>query len=175
MSPERKPDRYDLDEITNIAKENILKFGGHVPTIIVKGSDGSSIAQFESLAETHEEKARMMFAAGADIARNNRIGELWQVFFVSEAWVSMAGEDGTIDKPPSQDPNRKEVLIITTVELIEQPRTDLALFEMIRNNEGELVELKEFAMVENAEGLRVESPLLKAFVAGYRMGVAGMN
>ena len=89
MSPERKPDRYDLDEITNIAKENILKFGGHVPMIIVEGSNGSSIAQFESLAETHEEKTRMMFAAGADIARSNRIGEIWQVFFVSEGWMSM--------------------------------------------------------------------------------------
>ncbi|MCH7663698.1 MAG: hypothetical protein IH859_07500, partial [Chloroflexi bacterium] len=82
MSPERKADRFDLDEITNIAKENILKYGGHIPTVIVKGSNGISIAQFESLAETHEEKARMMFAVGADIARSNRIGELWQVFFV---------------------------------------------------------------------------------------------
>ena len=44
MSPERKADRFDLDEITNIAKENSLKYGGHVTTDIVKGSDGSSIA-----------------------------------------------------------------------------------------------------------------------------------
>ena len=160
MSAERKADRYALDDITNIAQENILKFGGHVPTVIVKGSDGSSIAQFESLPETHEEKARMMFAAGADIARSNRIGELWQVFFVSEAWVSMAKEDGTIDKPPSQDPNRTEILIITSMELIDDHQTSLAIFEMVRDSQDKLIDLTEIKEFETPlEAHNVKRPL----------------
>ena len=176
MSLERKPERYDLDEITNIAKENILKFGGHIPTVIVKGSDGSSIAQFESLPKAHEAKARLMFTAGMDTARSNQVGQLWQVIFISEAWLSMVENDNTIDKPPSQDPNRKEILIITSMELVDEHQASLAIFEMVRDSKDTLIELAEIKEIETPhEAQNVKSPLLEAFVAGYRMGTAGMN
>jgi len=176
MSPERKADKYDLDEITNIAKETILNFGGHIPTIIVKGSNGSRIAQFESLPKAHEAKARLMFTAGIDTARSNQVGQLWQVIFISEAWLSIVENDKTIDKPPSQDPNRKEILIITSMELVDDEQTSLAIFEMVRDSKDTLIELAEIKELETPhEAQNVKSPLLKAFVAGYRMGTAGMN
>ena len=176
MSPERRTNRDDLDEITNFAKKTILEFGGHIPTVIVKGGNGTGVAQFENFPKTHEDKARLMFAAGMDTARTNQVGQLWQVIFISEAWLSMVDNGEMIDKPPSKDPNRKEILIITSMELIDDHLATLAIFEMVRDRKDKLIELAEIKELETAhEAHHVKSPLLEAFVAGYRRGTAGMN
>jgi hypothetical protein len=174
MSVESRPGQYSLEEVVEIAQEVILEHGNHVPTIIVQGEKGSAINQLVPFPETHEGRQERMFIAGLMLAQSGRIGDLKQVFFISEAWMSAADEDGPPRIPPSQDPKRIEVLIITHLE-VEDQRTELALYEMIRDAEGRLADLLELEQPGTAEGGHVESPLLSAFVEGFRQGAGGQS
>jgi len=173
MSPERSENkvqnRIDFEELTRFTKEVVLKDGGHIPMVIVEGSRQTIVGYIPPVLETHEERMQFMNTAGSYLANNREIGILQQVFFIGEGWVSL-GRDGKPPKvSPSQDPNRKEVLIISSVE-IENDRKNLKLFEMIRNQNGELVELQELQPDEGDRDI-VEIPLLDAFIEGFELEV----
>jgi hypothetical protein len=105
------------------------------------------------------------------LAKSGQVGDLEQVFMVSEAWMSQAAADQTPFVPPSQDPNRKEVLIVSNVQVKER-ETRMVIFEMIRDDAGELADLKEFEALRD-ERADAYSPLLDAFVRGFRIGRRG--
>lgn len=151
--------------VTLVAREMTLRDGGHVPTLIIDGSNGPVFVQIDQLAPSHHGRIEQMFFAGAALAREGHVGRLQQVFFISEAWLSTA-RDGLPPEPrPSQDPNRKEVLIISGY----MPRTqqvNLALLEMIRDQDGTLSEMREFERFGDEEE-DVQNPLLVAFVKGF--------
>ena len=151
--------------VTLVAREMALRDGGHAPTLIIDGSNGPVFVQIDALAPSHSERLEQMFFAGTALAREGNVGRLLQVFFISEAWLSTARNGLPPASPPSQDPNRKEVLIISGY----MPRTqqvNLALLEMIRDPDGTLRELREFEQFQNGEE-GVRSPLLMAFVKGF--------
>lgn len=85
--------------------------------------------------------------------------------FVSEGWMSRRDDGGDFSTPPSKDPNRHEVLIISGVEIASK-QTSMEIFEMIRDASGELRELRDFSHTDYEE-ITGESPLLDAFVYGY--------
>ena len=176
MTPERRePYQFTLEGVIRLAKEVALEHGGHVPTLIVEGSDSSVIGQMADFPDTHEARRRWMFSAGFALAQSGQVGALKQIFFVSEGWMSLAAEDGTVEVPPSQDPDRKEVLFISTLKANER-RTDLVLFEMVRDDEGRLTELKRLQQPGEEEKGYVDSPLLAEFVSGFRSGIrAGLS
>jgi hypothetical protein len=63
------------------------------------------------------------------------------------------------------------VLVISNLSIREQ-ESRLVIFEMIRDVEGQLAELIDIRLPsENGEG-HAETPLLDAFVDGFRMGVS---
>ena len=171
---ESRPGRYTIEEVVSIAQEVLLEHGNHVPTIIVEGEKGPVINQLVPFPETHEGRRERLFIAGLMLAQSGRVGNLKQVFFISEGWMSLADETGPPQAPPSQDPDRIEVLQITLLE-IEANHTDLVLFEMVRDAEEKLIELKPLEQPGVEEGGDVESPLLAAFVDGFGRGRARMN
>lgn len=176
MSPERRerePERFELEGIAQLAKEVALRDGHHVPMLIAEGSEGPAVLQIGGLPSTHEERARLMRAAGMALAQSGEMGELRKVFFISEAWMSQAGEGRPPRIRPSQDPERLEVLIVSSLE-VQTKATQIVAFEMIRDVQGQLAELR---LLEVGEGQRghAESPLLNAFARGFkseRMGRA---
>ena len=153
-----------------MARAVTLRDGYHLPTVIVDGSQQSVIVQIPEMAPTHEQRAVQMYVAGAILGANRRAGHLRQVFFVTEGWMSVAHEGNLPEVPPSLDPRRKEMLVITGYEPDTQ-QTTMALYEMKRDLEGVLRELQEY---EHGAGDRVqaESPLLDAFVRGFLSGEA---
>lgn len=182
MSIERQPwgneperQQPDFEFIAEIASENILAHGFHPPTIIVHGSRGSTVAQFESLSDTHQERLRTMFFVGKDLARRVEIGALEQVYLISEAWMSKPKEDGTVDLPPSEDPNRLEVLIISGVDLLAGMKQRMALFELIRDENEKLSDTRRVEIPVSVQPEKIESPLLNAFVNGYRQAFSKFN
>ena len=155
-----------------MAKEAALTQGGHVPMIIIEGGSQSVIGQIANLPRTHQGRLQVLFATGAALAQSGDVATLRQVFFISEGWMSSAKKGGAIEAPPSQDPNRKEVLIISSSSDVHARRASLVVFEMLRDGEGQLVELEQLHTVED-EDLRVASPLLNAFVEGFRLEMRG--
>ena len=80
---------------------------------------------------------------------------------------------GEEDKPPaprpSEDPKCKEVLVISNRSTSEQ-ESRLVIFEMVRDVEGQLAELRDIQLPSVNEKSHAETPLLDAFVDGFRMG-----
>ena len=169
----RRPDALTPREVAWLATQSALEHGGHVPTLIVEGSMRHVIGHLADLPETHEGRVQRLFSIGVSLGRIRAVGKLEQVFFISEGWLSM-GEEGRPPRMlPSQDPDRKEVLFVFHCA-VERQQTGLVLFEMVRDSGGHLVELREARLPGEAEG-RVESPLLDAFVDGFRLGMARLN
>lgn len=162
---DNQPDTITFEQVTQTATEILLRDGHHIPTVIADGSRGSLILQIADLARTHEGRMQQMAFIGIYTASQENAGPLRNVFFVSEGWMSRRDDGGDFSMPPSQDPNRHEVLIISGVEIASMQRS-MEIFEMIRDASGELRELRDFSRTDNAE-ITGESPLLDAFVYGY--------
>jgi hypothetical protein len=140
--PERepKPSPFTLEEVTRIAQETLLRDGKHVPTIIADGSKQPVVTQVLDLADTHDGRMQQMFSVGFLLAESRQVGKLHQVFFITEAWMSTPHEGKLPEQPPSQDPQRKEVMMIASFYVRDRQQKGVVL-EMVRNQEGHLTEL----------------------------------
>jgi hypothetical protein len=170
MPPERRQaSPFTLEEVARLATEVILEYGNHVPTLIAQGEHGPLLHQMDPFPHTHEGRRHWMYVTGMVMAQSGRLPDLKQVFFISEGWMSTASEDTPPVVPPSQDPDRIEVLFISGLE-VEGHKADMVMYEMERNAEGRLVDLVPMPAPEGGD-TQLESPLLDAFVEGYRTGM----
>lgn len=171
---ENQSSRFTLEEVTRTAQEVLLRDGYHLPTLIAQGNLSAIILQLHDLEKTHEGRARQMTSAGFMVGQRGNIGTLEDVFLISEAWMSL-GQGKMPDKSPSNDPERKEVLIISRLN-VKDGRVDATFYEMVRERKrkGKLTGLKAFPS-EEVENLSGESPLLNAFIYGYAMGLGRPN
>ena len=169
MSPERQGESHiSFEEIVSNAKEVMLRNGKHIPTLIAEGGKNIVVGQIPDLPPTHGERLELMRFLGQATARSGRVDQLHQVFMVSEGWMSVASED----KPPtiraSQDPDRKEVLIISAIQ-VKEHKKQMMLLEILRDGDKQVVGLEEFLPDEKKKDESVEVPLLEAFVHGFRL------
>jgi len=167
MSPERSQYQISLEEIVSNAKEILLRDGQHIPTLIVEGSKSLVSGQIPDLPATHGERVELMRFLGQAAAKSGRVNQLQQIFMVTEGWMSEPIEDKPTDLPPSQDPNRKEVLIISAVQMKERKK-QLRLFEILRDSNEQVLSLEEILPDEMKKDGKVDVPLLDAFVQGFQ-------
>jgi len=167
----KETDRHEPEipfaDVAALAKEVMLRDGRHVPTLIVQGRAERLILQLPDLPSLPEAKHQLMFLAGVYVAQEFALGPLRQVFFISEAWLSLARNGQPLDVRPSEDLERKEVLVIAAL----YPQTgqqELVLQEIIRHGQDQPVSLAAVRL-EDAD-IRPDSPLLRAFVEGHQAG-----
>ena len=160
MSPERSQYQISLEEI-------MLRDGQHIQTLIVEGSKSLVSGQIPDLPATHGERVELMRFLGQAAARSGRVDQLRQVFMVSEGWMSQPGEDKPNEMRPSQDPNRKEVLIISAIQMTERKK-QMEIFEILRDSSEQVVSLERFLPGTEKKDASVEIPLLEAFVQGFQ-------
>jgi len=173
MSPEKDQKPISLEEVISNAKEILLRNGQHIPTLIVEGSKSLVAGQINDLPETHEERLQLMRFLGHAADSSGRIDQLQQVFLISEGWLSMASENKPLVMKPSQNPKRKEVLIISCIHMKEHKK-NMKIFEILRDNNKDVTSLEEFLPDETKQG-SVEVPLLDAFVDGFQMAFRARN
>ncbi len=154
-----------MEEIEKLAKDMLVRFGQHHPTLFIEGTRGRVVISFEQFPDTHERRVQAFANAGVKVAAKGNVGELRTLYFVSEAWMSEAKKGKLPMNPPSADPHRKEVLLITSYDVATKKQA-LRMLEMKRNHRGELIVLEPMAGPEGAE---MKSPLLPAFVKGFEM------
>lgn len=164
VSPERNQYRIRFEDIAAHAKEITIQDGQHAPILIVEGSRRLAVSQIEEMPDSHSERVELMRLFGQAAAMSAKFGRLEQVFFVSEGWMSIATRGKPPDLRPSQDPDRKEVLIISALEL-KGGKKQLRIYEMVRNANNEVLDLAEMSAPPGQEA--VEVPLLDAFVQGF--------
>jgi hypothetical protein len=169
MSPEFPHyGRLNIEMIAAKALDIVLENGTHSPTLIVNGSKENTVLVMDTFALTHALRMQQMAMFGFAFGLSGRTGKLQQVFLISEAWMSSAKEGQLPSVSPSEDPERKEILIIVSLNLIEDAR-EATVFEMVRDSEAVLRELKNF-LSDDKPQLSSESPLLDAFVIGFQIG-----
>ena len=66
-----------------------------------------------------------MLSAGYALAQSGEVGDLRQVFFISEGWM-IVGEEGKppVSPRPSEDPKRMEVLVVSNLSAREKECND---------------------------------------------------
>ncbi|MFC1961060.1 hypothetical protein ACFLYO_10160 [Chloroflexota bacterium] len=156
-------DAFSLENLAHSAKELTLQMGWHAPTLLVAGSKQRIGGQFEHMPPSHEDRVRLMYAAGKNFGEQDVLGSLQQVVFITEAWVSVLSE-GEAFRQPSQDPERKEVLCISRLDVATQ-RHELVLYEIVRDANERIIDLPDYRVGD--EETTADSPLLKAFAVGY--------
>jgi len=154
----------DLEAIIKVAKEAITRYGGHQPTLYIKGENGRVFTDFPDFSPDHEGKLRQMANRGVTVACERSVGNLDYLIFVTEAWMGKPCK-GEPYVQPSKDPKRIEALCITTLDVRTNKQTMLA-YQMVRDKTGNLIELKKLSFPDE---VTVESPLFPAFVAGYNL------
>ena len=161
----RSPEsRLHLDDIVRLAEDVILRDGHHIPILLVEGTTDLMVMQLPGLPDEPELRQAMLFEVGKLVTSTASVGRLRQVFMITEAWLSIEQEGKPVLKRPSEDPHRKEVLLVAAM----YPATGkqaLELREMIRAANGELMDLRILRPPGHAT--EAVSPLLEAFVAGY--------
>jgi hypothetical protein len=167
MSPEGERNHITLDEIISNAKEIMLRNGQHVPTLIVEGSKNLVVGHLNDMPATHGERRELMRFLGQATAKSGRVDQLRQIYMISEGWLSVADDDKPPALIPSQDPQRVEVLIISSIHL-EERNKQMKLFEVLRDIDEKVTDLEEFLPEDRKDG-SVDVPLLDAFVDGYQM------
>jgi hypothetical protein len=154
-----------IHDVARRAEQVLLEHGHHVPMLVVEGTTQSLVVAMPDLPRDSDEKAGRMLTTGYIVGRDDQVGELRQVFFIAEAWLSAATADKPPSVPPSRDPNRQEVLVISG-RAVASRETELVLFQVLRDQQGKLRGLQEWPTDKGT----AHSPLLEAFVAGFAKG-----
>ncbi len=165
--PEGTP--LTLEQVASLASEILLRDGYHIPTVIADGDRGAVAFQITRLGDTFQERQRQMFQAGFALARDKALDVLRQVFHICEAWLSVGQPGQKPHYPPSQDPNRKEVLMVARLH-IGTAQTEVSVWEMLRDAAGKLTDVVEFQVQSSTGEVEAASPLLDAFAAGFALG-----
>lgn len=158
-----------LEQVATNAKEVLLQQGYHLPTLIVQGDQRTVVAQFDDFGETHDERAQNFFTAGMVLARDSQVGRLQQLFFIAEGWMSRTQDGQPPHQPPSQDPKRLEILIVTH-HRPQGNQTRMMLAEMRRDTAGNLREVRDLAAEGDDDVRQADSPLIVAFMMGFMGG-----
>ena len=112
-------------------------------------------------------RAEQMIHLAMQLAQFRMVGDINLVVLVAEAWASPAREPFMI---PSKDPNRCDVLVINALDGQTQEQ-QLLLFTCIREQNGVVTGLKPLPVPASVS---VESPLLRAFLTGYRLAQSSL-
>jgi hypothetical protein len=146
------------------AKSVALQAGRHVPLLWVEGTKQEYALWLDTLPVHPLERHLKFFEAGYTVARDKELGKLVQVFFISEAWLSIVRQGKLPDIQPSEDPQRQEVLIVSCYNLKNHTK-DISVLSYVREKKSKLIAIKELS--SGNAGLQFASPLLDTFLAGY--------
>jgi hypothetical protein len=149
------------NEILAAAKEAMLRDGECSPIVFARGTKGNVYMPLPEV-ETLPERVAIMTQAGKQMGQAGKVGEIEQVIYVFQGWSSPAR---TPYIRPSLDPNRTEVLVLSALDAKTNAQT-LEMYACIRDTKQAVTDLKRVPLPEDTPA---DSPLLPAFLAGYRL------
>ena len=174
MTPEREHNQISFDEIASNAKEHLLESGEHLPALILEASNDIFVGEIPDVPGTHGDRMELMRLLGESAANGGKVGQLSQVFMISEGWMSMGAKDKPAVMSPSEDPNRKEVLIVSSINILEDMKR-IELFEIFRDENKKVIDLTRLLPDEDKKDESVKIPLLETFVQSFRIAYQAKN
>ena len=139
----------------------MYRHGGITTTLIVCGTR-KTISFLMPESKKHIGRAEQLIRLATQLAHSRTVGEIDLVVLVTQAWASPARVPFII---PSTDPNRCEVLVISALDGVTKEQK-LLLYACIREPNGDLTDFKPLPVPAL---VKVEGPLLRAFLTGYRL------
>ncbi|MDH3943344.1 MAG: hypothetical protein OEV06_04530 [Anaerolineae bacterium] len=121
------------------------------------------------LPSTPEGRQLLLWRMGFELSSDGHIGELEEIFYISEAWMSTGEQDDPPANPPSTDPKRKEILLIAS-QRTDADQAQVAIFEMVRGDQEQLINLEEIVFPTSEEEGQTKSQFLERFIAGFQEG-----
>lgn len=166
MRKEGQPNepRLTLEAVARQASEIMLRDGFHLPTILIEGSRQTAILQLPGMSGTPTERLYHLYAAGWSLGQSEGIEGIRDLFFVTEAWMSLA--DKSLQRP-SDDPKRQEILLIYRLHASTNQK-GLIAFELIRDRANKVIDLLE--VINETVATDANTPGLDAFLAGFKAG-----
>lgn len=155
-----------LNDIEEAACDTMLSTGQHIPQLIVVGTKHIGISLLNSMPNDFEDRQKALFNAGYTIGASKKLGIVMDIYFIAEAWMSILDDHEIMQKRPSEDPKRIEVLAIHKLDLVNNAK-NMSVFRVIRNSQGKIVKLQK---QDNKEASEIRSPLVEAFAEGYHEG-----
>src|SRR5689334_8814606 len=111
MDHEAPIDLPNMAKVTEFIRKMVLKAGYEIPSLFAHGTIGTKLIGFAEMPETFSERAWVITQAGFSLAQEGKVGDLVQVIFFSPIW-SVTSDTPSYTVRPSQDPQRKEELMI---------------------------------------------------------------
>ena len=139
----------------------MYRHGGITPTLLVCGAR-KTVSFLMPEVENRNGRAEQLIHLATQLAHSRTVGNIDLVVLVTQAWASPARQPFII---PSQDKNRCEVLLISALDG-QTKEQKLLLYACIREQNGVLTDLKPLPVPAD---VKVEGPLLRAFLTGYRL------
>ena len=168
---EPQPEELTFEVVVAAAKETLLVNGTYPPLLVIKGKP-HAIGIDVDFPPHSQRRHEMMYVIGVSTALTGVVDDVSEMFLISEAWMSDVEPGQHWIPKPSQDPKRREVLIISSVRLHDRQQRAVVI-EMLRDSAGTLRELRDVSF--ETDSPLAESPLLNAFVDGYTQGRASLN
>lgn len=159
--------KITLDFITSLVKEEVLKHGYYKPTMIIEGTEGTVCLRIPVFSDTPAKSTQAMHVLGKGYAKSGEVGKMYQGFAMGKTLMSVHKDTELIKTLSSQGSNRKEVFVVSSLKIQGQVKS-VKLFEIIRNDQGKLVDLQEF-LPDIKEGEMPYIPFLEAFSEGLQM------
>ena len=161
--------KIQLNEYLKIAKELIVKDGKLMPVAFlkVKGEESPVIAGLE-IPEDQRTRQFMFFKLGAKVRLDRK--EIDEITFLSEVWYSNPSKDKFDENKfimPSQDPEKKEAIMILSADIKGKYNFSIQPFK----KEGEKITFEKDEKVETDTADKFEDNLLKWFWRGYELNI----
>jgi len=143
-----------LQEVEKLAVEVCMKQNGHIPQLIMCGKKGNSIIVLSNFPTDSKEKMKIMTEAGVKTAifEKDKIGELEKVFFISEMWYSVQKKNIMSFIAPSKDPQKKEVLLISELNVLDD-REKVSYFNIKRKENNRITNIQKIGITPVKQNL----------------------
>lgn len=155
--------KITMEHVKGLARQYIIEHGSHAPQIIAIGSKNAAILIIESLPDTTNDKMQIFHESAKKLREGTDIGELHDVYFISETWFITREKYNEVDKRPSECDDRQEALVIYRHNCATD-KQEMVMLMIERNDKGVITDAVERDMEDITQ---TESPLMTAFMMGY--------
>ncbi len=152
----------DIQAILETAKHELLTTGATPPTLLIEWDNGDvDRLRFTSFPGVALQNQQLLFAVGREYGILHRQYKPVSLCFVNEMWFQEYDVDDAPTCLPSEDPNRKEMLVLLTLIISDKTLSQqMRAYEMIRG-----AGTVDLLLHETSDG-SVESKLLLMVLAG---------
>jgi hypothetical protein len=162
LNNERQP-YQTVEDIIKQAKETLLTYHWHKPTIILEGSIKTITGNFRELIPNFSAQIQQMLEAGIEVGKNQNAGVVEQAFFISELTQYDVEENVCLEIKSE----RKELLQVSHCS-IRDKRVTTKVF-IILYDKDTVIGFQDYNDEENPM-LGQDKALIDSFLRGYLQG-----